>query len=51
MRNSTNKKLLIKVEKRLAKIKKKIEERNKDFEIDIAHDWGIYEPEWNLSRL
>lgn len=31
MRNLTNKKLLIKVEKRLAKIKKKMEERNKDF--------------------
>ena len=43
MRNSTtNKRILIKDEKRLARIRKKIDEENKNLEVDIAHDWTLY---------
>jgi hypothetical protein len=34
----------MKVEGRLGKIKRKIDEKNKDFEIDVLHDWKIYYP-------
>lgn len=43
--------LITKVEKRLAKIKSKIEQRNKEFEIDLVHDWQIYYPDDNFSKI
>lgn len=43
--------LITKVEKRLAKIKHKIEQRNRQFEIDLVHDWQIYYPEANFSKI
>ena len=43
--------LITKVEKRLAKIKQKIEQRNREFEIDLVHDWQIYYPEANFSKI
>ena len=46
-----NFKLIMKIEKRLGKIKKKIGDRERVFEVDTAFDWNIYEPQWNLSDL
>ena len=40
-----------KIEKRIAKIREKIQEERTLFDVDQAHDWNCYLPEWNLSRL
>ena len=44
-------KMMVKVEKRLTKIKNMLDERNKYFQIDIAHDWQIFEPSCNLINV
>ena len=50
-KNTENYKMIVKVEKRLLKIRKKLNIRSREFEIDAAHDWRIFEPHWNLSNL
>jgi hypothetical protein len=37
--------------KRLMKIRDHIQTTNTLFEVDIAHDWSIYLPDQNLSKL
>jgi len=38
----TNKKLLGTIERRLAKIKEKINERNEELDLDIGFDWKYF---------
>lgn len=51
LHENRNFKLIMKIEKRLGKIKKKIDKNKREFEIDTAFDWNLYEPNLNLSNL
>lgn len=51
LKNRDNYGLITKVQKRLAKIKRRIESMNKVFEIDLAHDCEIFYPEFNFSKI
>lgn len=51
MRKQDSFQLITKVEKMLNKIKQKIQQKNRQFEVDSAYDWEIYFTNFNFSKL
>ncbi len=50
IKNMANKKLSNIIEKRIAKIRHKLNEKSEVLEIDVAYDWNFYDVTENLSR-